>query len=353
MYRLLRPLLFTLEPESAHQLTLRLLQAAGNFSLFNALLTQIYKAQAKPVQAFGFTFKNPVGLAAGYDKNAIALAGLSALGFGHIEVGTVTPLAQAGNAKPRMFRLEEDEAVINRMGFPSYGADYVQRKLKPIEKATPISKLLFARWRSSHIVLGVNLGKNKSTPNEEAVFDYLSLIQAFSEYADYLTINVSSPNTVGLRDLQGKHALARLLYQIDAQRKIEEKRFEKRIPVLVKLAPDLTETELSDALDAILDSKMDGVIVSNTTVSRDGVKSCRGVESGGLSGKPLSPKSEAVLHQTVRRVNGKIPIVSVGGIMNADDAKRRLEAGATLIQIYTGLVYEGPGLVKKILKGII
>src|SRR5690606_20409330 len=210
MYRFLRPFLFTLEPESAHQLSLRLLQLTGNFSLSNLILRQIYKTKSKPMEAFGFTFKNPVGLAAGYDKNGIAINGLAMLGFGHIEIGTVTPLAQDGNPKPRAFRLVEDEAIINRMGFPSFGADYLRKKLKPIEKATPISRLLFSRWRNTGVILGVNLGKNKFTRNEEAVFDYLSLMQLLSEYADYLTINISSPNTVGLRHLQGKDALSRL-----------------------------------------------------------------------------------------------------------------------------------------------
>ncbi|HCK65344.1 MAG TPA: quinone-dependent dihydroorotate dehydrogenase, partial [Anaerolineae bacterium] len=256
------------------------------------------------------------------------------------------------NPKPRVFRLIEDEAIINRMGFPGYGADYLRKKLKPIEKATPFSRLLLSRWRNSGLILGVNLGKNKSTPNEEAVLDYLSLMQLLSEYADYLTINISSPNTVGLRNLQGKEALSNLLYQIDEQRKLEEKQYEKKLPILVKLAPDLTESELNDAIDVIIDSKMDGIIITNTTVSRDGVKSSLRSESGGLSGKPLSPKSEAVLHQTVKRIDGKIPIVSVGGIMTPDDAKRRLDAGATLIQIYSGLIYTGPSLVKKIVKFI-
>jgi dihydroorotate dehydrogenase len=352
MYKLIRPLLFTLEPESAHQLSLRLLQLTGNFSLSNLLIKQIYKTKSKPVEAFGFTFKNPVGLAAGYDKNGIAINGLNMLGFSHVEIGTVTPLPQDGNQKPRVFRLVEDEAIINRMGFPGYGADYLRKKLKPIEKATPFSRLLLSRWRNSGLILGVNLGKNKSTPNEEAVLDYLSLMQLLSEYADYLTINISSPNTVGLRNLQGKEALSNLLYQIDEQRKLEEKQYEKKLPILVKLAPDLTESELNDAIDVIVDSKMDGIIITNTTVSRDGVKSSLRSESGGLSGKPLSPKSEAVLHQTIKRINGKIPIVSVGGITTPDDAKRRLDAGATLIQIYSGLIYTGPSLVKKIVKNL-
>lgn len=352
MYKLLRPLLFKLEPELTHALTLHALRITGNFTLSNLLLKKIYKTKSKPVEAFGFTFKNPIGLAAGYDKNGIAINGLASLGFGHVEIGTVTPLAQDGNPKPRVFRLTEDEAVINRMGFPSFGADYVSKRVKPIEKATLVNKLLFARWRSSKVILGINLGKNKSTPNEEAVLDYLSLMQLLCAYADYLTINVSSPNTVGLRDLQGKDALQSLLNQIDAQRNIEEKKYEKKIPILVKLAPDLTESELNDAIDVVLDSKMDGVIVNNTTLAREGLKSNYQSESGGLSGKPLSARSEAVLHQTVKRINGKIPIVSVGGIMNPDDAKRRLDAGATLIQIYTGMIYHGPSLVKNILKGL-
>lgn len=352
MYKLIRPLLFTLEPESAHQLSLRFLQMTGRFALTNILLKQIYKTKSKPVQAFGFTFKNPVGLAAGYDKNGLVLAGLSALGFGHVEIGTVTPLPQDGNPKPRVFRLAEDEAIINRMGFPGFGAEYVSKRIKPQEKTSPINRVLFSRWRNTKMILGVNLGKNKSTPNEEAVLDYLSLLQSFSAYADYLTINISSPNTIGLRNLQGKEALSSLLYQVDAQRKLEESLHRKKLPILVKLAPDLTEAELNDAVDVIVDSKMDGIIVNNTTLARDGLKSVHKIESGGLSGSPLKVRSEAVLHQTVRRVNGKIPVVSAGGIMNPDDAKRRLDAGATLIQIYSGLIYEGPSLVKNILKSL-
>ena len=352
MYQLLRPLLFKLEPESAHQLSLRLLQMTGNFSLSNLLLKQIFKAPAKPVKAFGFTFKNPIGLAAGYDKNGIAIAGLSALGFGHVEIGTVTPLAQDGNLKPRVFRLTEDEGLINRMGFPGRGAEYVSTRIKPKEKVSPLGRLLIARWRNTSMILGVNLGKNKSTPNEESVLDYLSLMQVLSAYADYLTINISSPNTVGLRQLQGKDALQSLLFQINAQRNLEERKLQKRLPILVKLAPDLSESELNDAIDVIIDSKMDGIIVTNTTLERTGLRSNYQRESGGLSGKPLTVKSEAVLHQTVKRVNEKIPIVSVGGIMNPEDAKRRLDAGATLIQMYTGLIYTGPSLVKNILKSL-
>ena len=201
-------------------------------------------------------------------------------------------------------------------------------------------------------MLGVNLGKNKDTPNEEAVFDYLALLQNFAGYADYLTINVSSPNTVGLRNLQGREALESLLSHLHQQRLIEQTQLKKRVPILVKLAPDLTDSELDDAIEAILRTKMDGIIVTNTTLSRDGLRSALKGESGGLSGSPLAVKSEAVLRQTVNRVNGAVPIVSAGGIMNSEDAKRRLEMGAALVQIYTGLIYHGPGLVKEIVKAL-
>jgi dihydroorotate dehydrogenase len=349
VYSLLRPLLFRLDPERAHALTLSALRFAGAIPPLTWMLRLAYSTPQKPVDAFGLRFKNPVGLAAGYDKDGAAVTGLAALGFGHVEVGTVTPLAQAGNPKPRVFRLIEDEAVINRMGFPSRGAAYVRRQL---ETKARFFDLAPRRPLSRDFVLGVNLGKNKDTPNEEAVLDYLALVQNFAPCADYLTINVSSPNTVGLRQLQGREALEGLLAQIHAQRKIEEAHLEKRLPVLVKLAPDLTEAELDDAIDVILRARMDGIIVTNTTLAHEGLRSSRKGESGGLSGKPLAARSEAVLRQAVRRVDGKIPIVSAGGIMTPDDAKRRLDMGAALVQIYTGLIYGGAGLVKEILRSL-
>jgi dihydroorotate dehydrogenase len=278
--------------------------------------------------------------------------GLAALGFGHVEVGTVTPLPQPGNPKPRVFRLPEDEAVINRMGFPSHGSASMQKRLTPVQKSNLFELLLNRKPKKSNMVLGVNLGKNKSTPNEQAVLDYLTLLQDFAKHADYLTINVSSPNTVGLRQLQGREALEGLLTQLHAQRQLEEARLDKRLPLLVKLAPDLTDPELDDALDVILRAGMDGVIATNTTLARDGLRSARAGETGGLSGSPLRVKSEAMLEKVVRRVEGKIPVVSAGGVMNPTDAKRRLDMGATLVQIYTGLVYAGPGLVKKIVKAL-
>jgi dihydroorotate dehydrogenase len=336
MYRLFRPLLFRLDPERAHALTLEVLRAAQFFPFTLWLLNFIYKAPQKPVHAFGLTFKNPVGLAAGYDKDAVAVKGLASLGFGHIELGTVTPEQQDGNPKPRIFRLAGDEAVINRMGFPSRGSAYVRGKLNSFDRG------------NLDVVLGVNIGKNKSTPNAEAAQDYLSLLQDFAPHADYLTINVSSPNTIGLRALQGRAALEGLLSQLHAQRQVEEKRLGKKIPLLVKLAPDLTESELEDAIDVILSTHMDGVIVTNTTLAREGLRSAHQGETGGLSGTPLRVRSEAILGQVVKRVDGKIPIVSAGGIMGPEDARHRLEMGASLIQLYTGLVYRGPALVKQI-----
>lgn len=350
MYSLFRPLLFRLEPERAHALTLHLLRIAGNTALLRWLFLRQYAARPNPVDAFGLRFRNPVGLAAGYDKDGLALNGLAALGFGHIEIGTVTPLPQRGNPKPRVFRLLEDEAVINRMGFPSRGAAYLRRQLTP--KISPFDYVFRRRAPKRSFVLGVNIGKNKDTPNEEAALDYLALVQDFAPHADYLTVNVSSPNTAGLRRLQGRDALEELLMQIHKQRGLEERNLNKRLPILVKLSPDLTPSELEQSLDAVLQTGMDGVILTNTTVAREGVRSSLGVETGGLSGSPLRVKSEAALRRAVKCVRGKIPIVSAGGIMNPNDAKRRLEMGAALVQIYTGLIYRGPSLVREIINSL-
>jgi dihydroorotate dehydrogenase len=356
MYPFFRSSLFHLEPETAHQLTLNSLRFAGWLPPSRWILQSLYHAPSKPVEAFGLTFKNPIGLAAGYDKDAIAIEGLAALGFGHIEVGTVTPLPQKGNPKPRMFRLIEDQAVINRMGFPSRGTEFVQGRLNPSLSPNWLERFLGygPRKRKSPkklvkgFILGVNLGKNKSTPNEEAVFDYLALLQNFAPLADYLTINVSSPNTEGLRRLQARDLLEDLLKNLRQQQLIEQKQLERRVPLLVKLAPDLSNQELDDAVDVILRTNMDGIIATNTTVERLGLRSSYRNETGGLSGKPLKALSEAMLQGIVKRVNGEIPVVSVGAIMNPEDAKRRLDMGATLIQIYTGMVYYGPGMVKAI-----
>lgn len=359
MYKILRSLLFRLDPETAHHLTLQLMRIGG-VQPINAILSALYSVPQKPVQAFGLKFKNPVGLAAGYDKDAIAMRGLAALGFGHIEVGTVTPLPQDGNPKPRVFRLVEDEAVINSLGFPGRGTEFVQGRLNPSlnpnwlerfigfgpRKKKPFKRIL------DNTILGVNIGKNKSTSNEEAVLDYLALLQNFAPSADYLTINVSSPNTVGLRRLQERDSLEALLTHLHQQRLLEQTALKRRLPLLVKIAPDLTEEELDDAVDVILRTRMDGIIATNTTLAREGLQSSHQSESGGLSGSPLRARSEAVLQKVVERVNGQIPIISVGGIMSPDDAKRRLDMGATLIQIYTGLIYHGPRLVNAIVRSL-
>jgi dihydroorotate dehydrogenase len=277
-----------------------------------------------------------------------------------VEVGTVTPKPQPGNPRPRLFRLLEDEAVINRLGFPSRGSEFVQKRLNTYLRESPLEKLFgfvpfprkfVARMiEKGDLILGINLAKNKDTPNEEAVLDYLGLLQNFAPYGDYLAINISSPNTVGLRQLQGRAALEALLTQLDLQRKLEEQKLEKRIPLLVKLAPDLSAAELDDAIDVILSTNMDGIIATNTTLARDGLRSNHRQETGGLSGSPLRLRSEAALRQILARLDGRIPVISVGGIMTPEDAKRRLDLGATLMQVYTGLIYQGPGLVKKILE---
>ena len=282
------------------------------------------------MQAFGLTFPNPLGMAAGYDKDGLGWRGLACLGFGHIELGTVTP-AQPGNPQPRLFRLVEDQAVINRMGFNNQGAEFLARKLR-------------AR-RPKGLILGVNIGKNKVTPLEEAPQDYLSLLRTFAPLADYLAVNVSSPNTPGLRSLQTRAALEAILRPLAAERALQP----RKIPILVKLAPDLTNEELDSALETIVDCGMDGVIVTNTTISRPGLQSPHYAEIGGLSGAPLTELSQQMTARAVKLLQGRLPVVSSGGIMNAEDAQRRLDAGACLLQLYTGLIYSGPGLVKEIL----
>ena len=261
--------------------------------------------------------------------------GLACLGFGHIEIGTVTPKPQFGNPQPRLFRLPEEQALINRMGFPGKGAEFALQQI--------------SRPRPKHLVLGVNIGKNKDTPLETAVQDYIYLLRLFSKHADYLAINVSSPNTVGLRQLQERQALEQLLQQIYLENESLAKNGSPKVPILVKLAPDLTDAQLNDALDAILSAHMDGVIATNTTISRDGVRSVFASEAGGLSGKPLFERSLAMVSKIHMITGGKLPVIGVGGISDATGVQKMLDAGATLVQVYTGLIYQGPGLVKTIL----
>jgi dihydroorotate dehydrogenase len=336
MYSLFRPLLFKLDPESAHCLTLQLIRLAGNLPPAGWLLQAIFRAPEKPVEVFGLKFKNPVGLAAGYDKDGIAIQGLAALGFGHLEIGTVTLRPQPGNPRPRIFRLVEDQAIINRMGFPGKGMSNVASRMSSIVHRPP------------SVILGVNLGKNKDTPLENAAEDYIALLRKFSTLADYLAINISSPNTEGLRRLQGRGMLESLLGAIA----LERVTWKIQCPILVKVSPDLSNEELEDALDVILRTGMDGVIATNTTLERIGLRSPHQGEMGGLSGGPLRLRSEAILRQVLKGLDGRLPVISVGGVMSPEDAKRRLDMGAALVQIYTGLVYNGPGLVQKIIRAV-
>lgn len=337
MYKTFRPLIYCLSPEQAHHATIALLHLAGTIPPARALLRAIYHPHhAGPaVQAFGLNFINPIGMAAGYDKDGLGWRGLACLGFSHIEVGTVTPRPQPGNPSPRLYRLVEDQAVINRMGFNNKGAEYLARHLRGP--------------RPKGLVLGVNIGKNRTTPLEAAGQDYLDLLRTFAPLADYLAVNVSSPNTPGLRSLQTRAALSEILAPLAVEKARQAQALGRPVPILVKLAPDLNDEELNGALEAILEHSMDGVIISNTTLSRPPLRSRYAGESGGLSGAPLAPLSLEITRRTVRLLDGRLPVVASGGIMSAADARARLDAGAALVQLYTGIIYEGPGLVKQIL----
>ncbi len=337
MYRALRPLIFKSIPEDAHKVTIQLLRLGGSMAFSRALIRMLFpvRANGPQVQAFGLTFPNPLGMAAGYDKDGLGWRGLACLGFGHIEVGTVTPRPQPGNPTPRIFRLVEDEAVINRMGFPNHGADFLAQRL--------------SGPRPKGLVLGVNIGKNKVTPNEEAVNDYVALVRRFAALGDFLAVNVSSPNTPGLRSLQARDELEALLRPVDAERRAQAQTLGRAVPVLLKLAPDLSDAELDDALQAAVDCAMDGLIISNTTLRREELRSPRAGETGGLSGVPLRALNTAMVRKVVARTGGRLPVVASGGVFTTADAQEKLDAGAVLVQLYTGLIYEGPGLVSRIL----
>lgn len=328
-----------MDPEKAHTLTILLMKLTGDVPFAGWLARKFFSTESRPVKAFGLDFPNPVGLAAGYDKDGLGWRGLANLGFGHIEVGTVTKMPQSGNPRPRVFRLVEDLALINRMGFPGKGASFVANRLK--------------QRRKGKLILGVNIGKNKDTPMELAAEEYSDLVKLFSPLADYIAVNISSPNTIGLRRLQARNSLEELLGEISKVR--NEPSMSKgnlKIPILVKLAPDLTDQELEDALDVIVSKGLDGVIATNTTIDRPDLKSKYAGESGGLSGYPLQQKSLGMVRQIKRLTNDHLPVIGVGGVMNANDAQNMLDDGAVLIQVYSGLIYRGPGLVPEILKGI-
>ena len=335
MYAHLRPWIFRSQPEQAHHATIALLQLAGAIPPARWLIRRMFpvRNQGPQVTAFGITFPNPIGMAAGYDKDALAWRGLGCLGFGHIELGTVTPVAQPGNPTPRIFRLVEDDAAINRMGFPNRGADFIAQQLRG--------------RRPPGLVLGMNIGKNKTTPNEEAVNDYLSLLRTFAPLVDYLAVNISSPNTPGLRALQSRAPLEALLIALADERIRLISELGKPIPILVKLSPDLTDAELEDAIGAVETAGMDGLILTNTTLQRAGLGSLKATETGGLSGAPLRSISTAMLKRARKLTN--LPIVASGGVMTEADAQEKLDEGACLVQIYTGLIFRGPGFPADIL----
>jgi dihydroorotate dehydrogenase len=337
MYKTFRPLIYQLTPEQAHHTTIWLLQLAGWFPPATSLVRALYRANKKGpvVECMGIKFPNPVGMAAGYDKDGLGWRGLAALGFGHIEVGTVTPKPQPGNPKPRVFRLVEDEAVINRMGFPNKGADFLANKIR--------------HARGNGFIVGVNIGKNKMTPNESAIDDYLHLTRQFYPLADYLAVNVSSPNTPGLRELQTRKALLELLEPLNAEITAAGHATGRNIPIVVKLSPDMTDDELEGALEAIVITGMDGVIISNTSTHRPHLHSHLGHETGGLSGKPLKHLNTNLIRKVIAITGGEIPVIASGGIITPEDAQEKIDAGATLVQVYTGLIYSGPELVKNIL----
>jgi len=334
-YPAIRKVLFQFDAETIHELTIKSLKSTGKSPL-NIFYKQ--QVQDKPLTVMGIKFPNPVGLAAGLDKNGECINAFDSMGFGFVEVGTVTPRPQPGNDKPRIFRLPEANAVINRMGFNNKGVDYL------------VSQVQAANFKG---VLGINIGKNKDTPEENAKDDYLHCMRKVYDLATYITVNISSPNTPGLRSLQYGEALNELLSALKAEQSILADKYGKYIPLTVKIAPDLTADEVKSIAKSLLDNKIDGVIATNTTLSREGVEGLEfGTEQGGLSGQPVKDKSTQVIKILSEALDNKLPIIGVGGIASSDDANEKLQAGASLVQVYTGFIYQGPPLVKEIVNGL-
>jgi dihydroorotate dehydrogenase len=336
MYKLLiRPILFRFDPEKVHYFTFSAIKFLHCIPGFPALFRAAYDIRDPRLETevFGLKFKNPVGLAAGFDKDAKCFRELSDFGFGFIEIGTLTPKPQDGNPKKRLFRLLKDSAIINRMGFNNGGVEAAAQRLK----------------RNKNVLIGGNIGKNKATPNKDAVSDYEICFDALFDHVDYFVVNVSSPNTPNLRELQDKEPLTRLLQAL--QDKNSQKSGPK--PILLKIAPDLTNEQLLDIISIVRDTKIAGVIATNTTISREGLKSGNKIETGGLSGKPLAKRATEVIRFLSEKSGGAFPIIGVGGIHSAQDALEKLDAGASLVQLYTGFIYEGPALVRAINKKIL
>ena len=343
MYKLLvRPILFLLDPEKVHDITFSMIRVLNKIG-FSSFFKSLYVVEDKRLEreVFGLKFKNPVGLAAGFDKDAKLYNELSDFGFGFVEIGTLTPKPQPGNPKKRLFRLKADQAIINRMGFNNKGVFDAVERLKKKHK----------------VLIGGNIGKNKVTPNEEAIKDYLICFDALFEHVDYFVVNVSSPNTPGLRQLQDKEPLTALLKELkkeNSKMAIKSGKGTEK-PILLKIAPDLTEDQLMDIIKIVENTKIDGIIATNTTIAREELKSSCLIseEKGGLSGKPLAKRSTEVIRFLAEKSNKAFPIIGVGGIHSAEDALEKLNAGADLVQLYTGFIYEGPALIKKINQAIL
>ena len=342
MYKLLlRPILFCFDPEKVHYFTFSLVKFISKIPFVTFIIKAIYVVEDKRLEreVFGLKFKNPVGLAAGFDKDAKLFNELSDFGFGFIEIGTLTPKPQDGNPKKRLFRLKSDSAIINRMGFNNGGVEAAILRLK----------------KNKGVLIGGNIGKNKITPNEDATKDYEICFEALFDYVDYFVVNVSSPNTPNLRELQEKEPLTKLLQTLQNlnDQKAVTLSLSNGKPILLKIAPDLTNEQLLDIIEIVNETKIAGVIATNTTISRDGLTSKNKVETGGLSGKPLTKRSTEVIRFLSEKSNKSFPIIGVGGIHTADDAIEKLNAGASLVQLYTGFIYEGPQLIKEINKKIL
>lgn len=340
MYAKLKPLIFRFQPEMAHELTMKMLQISCSIPGLSWCLKRWFLVDSKllEVEVAGLKFPNSVGLAAGFDKDARWLNEMATLGFGFVEIGTITPVSQSGNPKPRLFRLPADEGIINRMGFNNGGMDEAVERLKR---------------RPKGLLVGGNIGKNKVTPNEDATSDYEKCFQALHPHVDYFVVNVSSPNTPGLRDLQEKEPLAKLLSALVRQN--TSKTVQR--PIFLKIAPDLTNEQLDDIIELVSETRISGVIATNTTIERSGLKTSRleveAIGAGGLSGAPLRERSTEVIRYLHTRSDGAFPIIGVGGICSPQDAIEKLDAGAALLQVYSGLVFAGPGLIKKINQAIL
>lgn len=336
----IRRILYKYDPEQVHEFVCHSLIRFGRIPFALSILQFFYEVKDPRLERnlFGLRFKNPVGLAAGFDKNAELIDEMDALGFGFVEIGTVTPKSQPGNEQPRLFRLEADDALVNRMGFNNKGLEAAIMRLKK---------------RKSNIIVGGNIGKNKITSNEDATYDYMDAFNALYDYVDYFVVNVSSPNTPGLRSLQEKEPLTFLLQDLQKQ----NKRKPKLKPILLKIAPDLEDSQLDDIIEIVQKTKIAGVVATNTTISRANLKTdsanITAIGNGGLSGQPLKQRATEVIRYLHQKSKGSFPIIGVGGIATAEDAIEKIKAGASLVQVYTGFIYEGPAITKKICKGIL